>query len=145
VVSQGDEYTGMSELFLEKAGYKGMCVTRYLELLADGSNALHVGEQLNSDLVTSAPPNASAAAAADVAFAPVLLLLSRADAVTLLRDKEVRKYCRNLFFSFLLFVFGFCSNFLIKIDTQVTWQTGKLNERSCTTTSRNQQQIRTES
>jgi hypothetical protein len=29
--------------------------------------------------------------------------------------------------------------------TRVTWQTGKLNERSHTTTSRSQQQIRTES
>ncbi|XP_076448223.1 metabotropic glutamate receptor 2-like [Babylonia areolata] len=85
LTSGGEEFMNTAEYFLDEAGYRGVCVVRYLQLIPGASNVRRVAEIL-SEASSSSSSSSSAAAAA---FVPVLLFLSRDDAVALFRDREV--------------------------------------------------------
>ena len=74
LTSEGDEFMDMAEYFVDEAGYRGVCVVRYLQMIPGGSNVRRVAEILSD---------------ASSTFVPVILFLSRADAVTLFRDREM--------------------------------------------------------
>ncbi|KAK7102954.1 hypothetical protein V1264_021104 [Littorina saxatilis] len=74
LTSEAEKYMDMAEYFVDEAGYRGVCVSTYQQMIPGGRNVRRVAE------ILSDPASA---------FVPVILFLSRADAVTLFRDREV--------------------------------------------------------
>ncbi|KAL8580042.1 hypothetical protein ACOMHN_065926 [Nucella lapillus] len=74
LTSADAKYMNMAEYLVDEAGYRGVCVVRYLQLIPGASNVRRVVETLSDSQST---------------FVPVILFLSRADAVALFRDREV--------------------------------------------------------
>lgn len=79
LTSEEEKFMDMAEYFVDEAGYRGVCVASYLQMIPGGSNVRRVAEILSD---------------ASSSFVPVILFLSRADAVTLFRDREMSGVAR---------------------------------------------------